>query len=325
VRRRAFIALLGGAAATWPLAARAQEAAKLPRIGFLGTIPPSIGSQWMSAFERRLAELGWMDGRNIAIEIHYEVMSERWSAIVTEFVRAKVNVIVTHGTVPVRTAKQMTSEIPIVAAIMADPISTGLIESLAHPGGNVTGLSTETIDIASKRVALLREIVPRLHTVAILGYVESPNVVLEMREAEAAARKLGLDAIPLEVHRAQDIAPAILSIGGRAEALYISADYFAMTNHASIIVSAAALRLPTIYLTREMVEAGCLMSYGPNFPDLFRHAAEDVDKILRGAKPNDIPVQQPTKFDLVVNLNTARAIGLTIPESFLARADEVIE
>jgi putative ABC transport system substrate-binding protein len=274
---------------------------------------------------RRLVELGWMDGRNIAIEIHYEVTSERWSEVLTDFVRSKVDVIVTHGTEPVLVAKQATSEIPIVAAIMADPIGSGLIAGLARPGGNVTGLSAESTDLAGQRVALLREIVPRLHTVAVLGYVENSTVVLEMREAEAAARKLGLEAISLEIRRAQDIAPAILSIGGRAEALYISADRFAMTNRTSIIVSAAALRLPTIYLTREAVEAGCLMSYGPDFPDLFRRAAEDVDKILRGTKPSDIPVQQPTKFDLVVNLNTAQAIGLTIPESFLARADELIE
>jgi putative ABC transport system substrate-binding protein len=206
-----------------------------------------------------------------------------------------------------------------------DPVGMGLVASLARPGGNVTGLAINQPDLAGKRLALLREVVPGLRRLAIMANVEYPFAVLEMAELETAARTLGLDVARFEIRRAEDIAPAFEALKGRAEALYVVADALVTTHRIRINTLALAARLPTIHGVREYVEAGGLMSYGPNFADLFRRAADFVDKILRGAKPGDIPVEQPTKFDLVINLTTAKALGLTIPESFLLRADEVIE
>jgi putative ABC transport system substrate-binding protein len=222
-------------------------------------------------------------------------------------------------------AKQATSSIPIIFAVASDPVGTGVVASLARPGGNVTGVSLQKTDLAGKRLELLREVAPGLHRLAVLFNVGNSGVVLEMREAQAAARTLGLEVATSEIRRAEDIAPAFEALKGRAEALYVCGDPLVDTNRIRIITLALAARLPTISDFREYVEAGGLMSYGPNFPDLFRRAAEFVDKILRGAKPDDLPVEQPTKFDLVINLTTAKALGLTIPESFLLRTDEVIE
>jgi putative ABC transport system substrate-binding protein len=325
IGRRQFISALGGATFAWPLEARAQQPGKLLTIGFLSAVTPAVTSPWVAAFSRRLNELGWVEGHSVAIEYHWEVRDERVAEIVAEFVRSKVDVIATHGTTTTLAIKQATSAIPIVSAIMGDPVGTGLIKSLARPGGNVTGLSLQNTDLADKRVELLREVVPNLRRLAILGNVDSTAVVLEMREVEAASRNLGIEATPLEVRRAEEIAPAVESIKCSAGALYVLADTFANYNRVHINILAASARLPTIYNSREYIDAGGLMSYGPNFSDLFRRAAELVDKVLRGTKPADIPVEQPTKFDLVVDLTTARAIGLTIPESFLARADEVLQ
>jgi putative ABC transport system substrate-binding protein len=237
----------------------------------------------------------------------------------------KVNVIVTSATPPVVAAKQATSVIPIVFAAVGDPVGTGLVASLARPGGNVTGLSLQAIDLAGKRLGLLREVIPGLRRLAIMANADAPPAVLEMVEVQARARALGLEVSAHEIRRPEDIAPALESLNGRAEALYVCNDPLVTTNRVRINTLALGLRLPTMYNVREFVEAGGLMSYGPNFLDLYRRAADFVDKILRGAKPGDIPVEQPTKFDLVVNLTTAKALGLTIPESFLLRADEVIE
>jgi ABC-type uncharacterized transport system substrate-binding protein len=324
VRRRQFITLLGGAVA-WPLAARAQQPAKLPIIGFLGGATASTWSAWAAAFVRRLRELGWVEGRNVAIEYRWaEGHSERFAEIAAEFVRLKVDVIVTSGP-PVLAAKQATSLIPIVFAVAADPVGTGMVASLARPGGNVTGLSIQSTETAGKRVELLRELVPGLRRLAIMGNVGYPAAVLEMSEVEAAARALGFEVAKVEIRRGEDIAPAVKALKGGADALYVCADALTSANRIRINILAAAARLPTMYGFREHVESGGLMSYGANFPDLFRRAAEYVDKILRGAKPGDLPVEQPTRFDLVINLTTARALDLTIPESFLLRADEVIE
>jgi len=326
VKRREFITLLSGAAATWPLAARAEQTSKLPTIGFLGANTPAAQRQWTDAFVQRLHELDWVEGRNIAIEYRWaEGRFERPAEIAAEFVRLKVDVIVTSGTPTVVAAKQATSIIPIVSAVMGDPIGSGLVASLARPGGNVTGLSEQGTDLAGKRLELLREIVPGLRQVAVMANVANPFALLEMGEVQAAARTLGLEIATSEIRRAEDIAAAFEAIEGRAQALYVAGEALVFTNRIRIVTLALGARLPTIYNLREHVEAGGLMSYGPNFPDTFRHAADLVDKILRGAKPADIPVEQPTKFDLVINLTTAKAIGLTIPESFLARADEVIE
>jgi ABC-type uncharacterized transport system substrate-binding protein len=326
VRRREFITLLGGAAAAWPLTARAQQPAKLRTIGYLGANTPSAESQRIAAFVQRLRELGWIEGRTIAIEVRWaEGRNQRFAEIAAEFVRLKVDVIVTAGTAAVVTAKQATSVIPIVFAVAGDPVGTGLVASLARPGGNVTGLSLQTTDLIGKRLELLREVVPGLRRLAILANVSSPLGVLEMREVQATARTLGLEVATSEVRRAEDITPAFDALKGRADALYVVAGPLVTTNRIRINTLALGARLPTMHGQWDNVEAGGLMSYGANFPDLYRRAADFVDKILRGANPADIPVEQPTRFDLVVNLTAAKALGLDVPPTLLARADEVIE
>jgi putative tryptophan/tyrosine transport system substrate-binding protein len=324
MKRREFITLLGGAA-TWPLAARAQQA-KLPTIGFLGAGTSSAWTQWGAAFVQRLHELGWIESRNVAIEYRSaEGRDERLAQIAAEFVRLKVDVLVTSSTPAVIAAKQATSVIPIVFATAGDPVAAGLVASLARPGGNVTGLSTLSSDTASKRVELIRELVPNLHHLAILADVGNPLSVLERGHVQAAAGALGLESTALEIRRAEDITPAIQALKGRAEALYVSSDPLTNGNRVRINTLALGVRLATIHVVRQNVEAGGLISYGPNRLDLWRRCAEYVDRILRGAKPADIPIEQPTKFELILNLTTAKALGLTIPESFLLRADEVIE
>jgi putative ABC transport system substrate-binding protein len=325
MKRRQFITLLGGAAAGWPLAAGAQQPAKMPTIGFLGTTTPSAWSQWVAAFVQQLRELGWIEGRTVAIEYRWaEGRDERFAEIATEFVRLKVDVIVTSGTA-LLAAKQATSVIPIVFAVANDPVGSGFVASLARPGGNITGLSLQSTDLAGKRLELLREVVPDLRRLAIMAHVGNPGAVLEMAEVQATARALGLEVATLEIRRAEDIVPAFEALNGRVDALYIETDALIFTHRIRINTLALAARLPTMHSVRAYVEAGGLMSYGPNYPDMFRRTGDYVDKILRGAKPADLPVEQPTKFDLVINLTTAKALGLTIPESFLLRADEVIE
>ena len=324
IRRRAFITLLGGAAA-WPLAARAQQAGKLPTIGFLGTTTPSAWSQWVAAFVQRLRDFGWIEGRTIAVEYRWaEGRDERFVEIAAEFVQLKVDVIVTSGTA-LLAAKQATSVIPIVFAVANDPVGSGFVASLSRPGGNITGLSLQSTDLAGKRLELFREVVPDLRRLAIMAHVGNPGAVLELAEVQAAARALGLEVATLEIRRAEDIAPAFEALNGRVDALYIETDALIFTHRIRINTLALAARLPTMHSVRAYVEAGGLMSYGPNYTDLFRRAGELVDKILRGAKPADIPVEQPTKFDLVINQTTAKALGLEVPPTLLARADEVIE
>jgi putative ABC transport system substrate-binding protein len=327
VRRRDLITLLGGAAAAWPLAAWAQQATRLPTIGLLGQSTPAAESQRFAALAQRLRELGWIEGRTIAIEIRWaEGRPERAAEIAAEFVRLKVDVIVTVGTPQVAAARQATSVIPIVFAAAGDPVGTGLVASLPRPGGNVTGLSVLATDLPGKRIELLREAVPGLRRLAIMGNAGNPVIVQEMNEFHAAASTLGLEAAKLEIRRADDIAPAFEALKGRAEALYVCQDLLTLTNRIRINTLALGVRLPAMHASRENVaDAGGLMSYGPNFLDLFRRSADYVDKILRGAKPADLPVEQPTKFDLVINLTTAKALGLDVPSMLLARADEVIE
>jgi putative ABC transport system substrate-binding protein len=326
VKRREFISLLAGAAAAWPLAARAQQAGRLPTIGYLGAGASTAESPWTAAFMQRLRELGWIEGRTIAVETRWaEGRSDRYAEIAADLVQLKVAVIVTHSTAPVIAAKQATSVIPIVFAGAGDPVATGLVASLARPGGNVTGLSIQHTDLGRKRLGLLREVVPGLRRLAIMANGSAPNALLEVDEVQTAARTLGLEVATSDIRRAEDIAPAIEALKGRAEALYVQADPLFNTNRVRINDLALSARLPTVSGFREFIDAGCLMSYGANLPDLFRRAADFVDKILRGAKPGDLPVEQPTKFDLVVNLTTAKALGLTVPSSLLARADAVIE
>jgi putative ABC transport system substrate-binding protein len=324
IARRKFIVALGGTALAWPFAARAQRAGKLPTIGFLGADAAAF-SPWTAAFVERLRELGWIEGRTVAIEYRWsEGRPERYAEIAAEFVRLKVDVIVTVGTA-VPTLKRATTVIPIVFAVAIDPVGNGLVASLANPGGNVTGLSIQAADLAGKRLELLREVVPRLHRLAIMFDAGNPQPVLEMDETRAAARTLGLEVAPLEIRRAEDIAPTFEVLKAQADALYVVVDQLVVANLTQILTLALGARLPTMFSTRDFVKAGALMSYGPNYSDLFRHSADYVDKILRGTKPGEIPVEQPTKFELVINLTTAKALGLTIPASFLSLADELIE
>jgi len=324
MQRREFISLFGGAAAAWPLAVRTQQTA-MPVIGFLGTGTSSGWSQWTTAFERRLRELGWIEGRSIAIEYRWaDGRTERFAEIATELVRLKVDVIVTAGGA-VPATKQATSVIPIVFAVAADPLGSGFVASLARPGGNVTGLSLQQTDAGGKRLELLREVVPGLRRLAIMGNVGYRGSVLEMSEVQDTAHTLGLTVIRSDIRRAEDIAAAIEALKGHADALYVVGDPLTDANRIGINTLSLGARLPAMYIAKEYVEAGGLMSYGPNYPDLFRRAADLVDKILRGAKPADLPVEQPTKFDLAINLTTAKALGLTIPSSLLALADVVFE
>jgi putative ABC transport system substrate-binding protein len=324
LRRREFIAGLGGAAVAWPRAGWAQQSAKRPTMGFLGS-DAAAWSPWTAAFVERLGALGWLDGRTIAIEYRWsEGRPERVTEIAAEFIRTKVDVIVASGTA-VPAVKQMTAAIPLVFPIGADPVGTGAVASLARPGGNVTGLSVQQSDLAGKRLGLLREVVPHLRRLAILAHVGIPDTVLEVGEVRAAARALNVDVATLEIRQARDIGPAFEALKSQADALYVVQEALVTANRTRIIILALGARLPTIAGSRDHVQAGALMSYGPNFPDQFRRAAELVDKILRGTKPADIPVEQPTKFDLVINLITAKALGLTIPPMLLALANEVIE
>ena len=326
MRRRDFIKAIAGSAAAWPLAARAQQPAKLPTIGFLGQSTRSAASEWVAAFTQRLRELGWIENRTVAIDYRWvEGREERFAEAADEFVRLKVDVIVTSGTPAVLASKQATSVIPIIFATAGDPVGNNLVASLAQPGGNVTGLSLQMGDLAGKRLELLREVVPGLRRVAIMANVGNPFSVLELGEVQAAAGTLGLELVTLEIRHAQDIVPAFEALKGRSEALYVCTDALINTNRIRINILAVGARLPTMHGSRDYVEAGGLMSYGVSIPDRFRRAADYVDKILRGTKPGNIPVEQPTKFDLIINLTTAKALGLAIPETFLLRTDEVIE
>ena len=324
MRRRDLITLFGGVAAIWPLSAKAQQPSKRPTIGFLGANASGF-APWVSAFVARMRELGWIDGRTIAIEYRWsEGRAERYAEIAAEFVRLDVDVIVTVGSaVPI--VKQATSVIPIVFAVGIDPVGSGLVASLAKPGGNVTGLSIQANELAGKRLELLREVMPQLRRLAIMFNADNTQPVPEMGETQAEARRLGLEVAPLAIRRAEDVGPAFQGLKARADALYVAVDQLIVANRAPILRSALGERMPTIFSTSDFVRNGALISYGPSYSDLFRHSADLVDKILRGTKPADIPVEQPTKFELVINLTTANALDLKIPPSLLARADEVIE
>jgi putative tryptophan/tyrosine transport system substrate-binding protein len=325
MKRREFITLLGGVAATWPIAGRAQQAAsRLPTIGVLGSSTPSAWAPWTAAFQQRLRELGWTEGR-IAIEYRWaEGRNERGAEIAAEFARRKVDVIVTTGSSALA-VREAISAVPVVFASWSDPIGSGYVASLARPGGNATGLSLQSLDTAAKRLELLREVVPDLRRVAVLARLDNPSNVVEASEVEAAARMLGLEITTSNAKRAEDIVPVLEPLKGRVDALHIVSDPLLLANGIRINTLAIGARLPTMYGYREGVENGGLMSYGANTPSLWRRAAELVDKILRGTKPGAIPVEQPTKFDLVINLVTAKALSLNLPPSLLARADEVIE
>jgi putative ABC transport system substrate-binding protein len=326
MKRREFITLLGGAAASWLLAARAQQTGKIPTIGFLNASTAAAERPRRVAFVPRLAELGWVEGRGVMIEYRSaEGVAERAGEIAAEFVQRKVDVIVVAGDAQVLAAKRATEVIPIVFAAAGDPVGNGLVASLARPGGNVTGLSVQLSDTAGKRVELLREVVPGLRRMAIFGNSANPAVALEFGPVQAAAQTIGLNIIRPEFRIAEDVPSAIESLNGRADALYVCVDPLMIANRARINMLALGARLPVVHSYRDNLEGGGLISYGPDLLDLYRRAAGMVDKILRGTKPADIPVEQPTKFELAINLKTAKTLGITIPPTLLARADEVIE
>jgi putative ABC transport system substrate-binding protein len=326
IRRREFLVTLGCAAAIWPFAARAQQVEKRATIGLMGSSTAAAQSQWTAAFVQRMRELGWSEGRNLAIEYRWaEGHTERLPELANELVRLKVDVIVTHNTPPPLAAKRATSTIPIVFATSGDPVGTGIVASLARPGGNVTGLSSQQPETAGKRVELLRELIPGLRRLAILADVDNPFSTLDIAEVQRAARTVGVQVDTFEIRSAEEIAPAYEAFQSRVQALYVLPVPLLFANRVRINTFAVAARLPTMHGGRELVEAGGPISYGPNWPHMWSRAGDLVDKILRGAKPGEIPVEQPTKFDLTINLSTAKALGLEIPPTLLARADEVIE
>jgi putative tryptophan/tyrosine transport system substrate-binding protein len=319
MRRRKFITLLGGAAA-WPLGARAQQTRKLPTVAFM-LFNASADTALSAAFTDRLRELGWTDGRTVAIDYRWsEGRPERVAEIAAELVQQKVHVIVTYGAA-VATLKQATTSIPIVV-VAYDPVGSGLVASLSHPGGNVTGLSLQAPESAGKRLELLRQLVPGLHRLAILFDPGYPATVLEKGNVQAVARNLSLKVEPYETRRPEDITPAFDALKGHTDALYVVGNF---ANGARIAALALNMRLPTAFEQAVPVRAGGLVSYGPDLAVLSRREADFVDKILRGAKPGELPIEQPTKFSLAINLKTAEALGLSVPPMLLATADEVIE
>jgi putative ABC transport system substrate-binding protein len=293
-------------------------------IGFLGATKQSAWGEFIPPFEQRLRELGWIDGHNLEIDYHWaDGQPDRYGKIAKGFADRGVDVIVTAGTPAVAAAKKATRAIPIVFAAAGDPVRTGLVRSLARPGGNVTGLSNGQTDLAGKRLELLQQAVPRLHKLAILGNRGSHNVRLEMDALHKKARRLGIETVTVDVRKEPQIAPAIKRLKGNADALYVCTDPFVTHHRISINTLAAGAGLPTMQAFRHHIESGGLISYGPDFREMFGSAADLVDKILRGAKPADLPVKQEKKCELVVNLNTARALGLTIPRRVRRRADAI--
>jgi putative tryptophan/tyrosine transport system substrate-binding protein len=326
MRRRDFIALLFGCTTITraPRIASAQQSSKLPTIGYLGGAS-SLESDWIAAFVGRFGELGWVERRTVTIDVRWsEGNPERVAEIAAEFVGRKLDVILTYGGA-VTTLKKATTSIPIVFAVAVDPIGVGLVTSLSHPGGNVTGLSLQAADSAGKRLELLRQIVPDMHRLAILFDASYPATVLETEKVSAAARSLNLAVAPHGIKRGEDIPPVLAALKGQADALYVVENSLVATNSLRIAALAIDIKLPTTFTTADTVRRGALMSYGANLPVLYRRAADYVDKILRGTKPGDLPVEQPTKFDLVINLKTAKSLGIEVPNSMQLLADEVIE
>jgi putative ABC transport system substrate-binding protein len=328
IERRKFIEVIAGGLLAAPLAAEAQQAvAKVSRIGMLETTSMVLNAANIEAFRQGLRELGYVEGRNYIIEYRSaDGRSERFPDLATELVRLKVDVILTRGTPAVLAAKTATGTIPVVMAASGDPVLSGVVSSLARPGGNVTGLSAIVVQIVGKRLELLREVVPGVSRVAALFNMSNPNDALQWKETESAAPSLRLQLQLLDVRKPGDLAGAFdAAVKQRAGALVVGLDALTWANHRPIVDLAAKHRLPAMYGGREFVDAGGLIAYGVSYPHLYHRAASFVDKILKGAKPADLPVEQPTKFELVINLKSAKALGLTIPPSLLGRADEIIQ
>jgi len=324
MERREFIKLVCSLVGAWPIAAYAQQVGKPRRIGVLGA-DATVWRPWTAAFVAHLRELGWAEGDNFTIEYRWsEGSSQRVSEIAAEFLRRDIDVIVTYGGA-VTILKQATTTIPIVFAVAIDPVRSGLVQSLERPGGNVTGMSIERPDLVGKRLEVLRKAIPQLHRLAILADAGYAEPMLEADRVKSMAQAMGLEAARLGIWGAQDIASAFEALRKKADALYVVSDALIAANRARIIRLALSAHLPTILSYDDYVEAGGLISYGPSYTDLFRRAADMVDKILHGTKPGDIPVEQPTKFDFAINIKTATALGLTIPSTLLATADEIIK
>jgi ABC-type uncharacterized transport system substrate-binding protein len=326
MRRREFVGLISVAALTWPMVVGAQpQSAKLPTIGFIGPSTADADRTRRAALLERLGQLGWVDDRNLKIEFLWaDGVVARAGEIAAKYVQAGVSVIVVSGDAQVKAAKNATSTIPIVIAAAADPVGNGLVDSLSRPGGNVTGLSRQLTDSTGKRLELLREIVAG-RRLAILFNAGNPLTRPELEMAEKSAQAMGFQTVRAEIRKSDDVQPAIEALAGKADALYVCIDPLVNTNNVRINALAQAARLPTMHSSRDNIDSGGMISYGPDTIDLFRRAAEFVDKILRGAKPADLPVEQPTKFELVINLKMAKAIGLEVAPTVLARADQVIE
>ena len=324
MRRREVVVLLSQAAAFLPLTARSQQANRLPTIGFLGPDKESWSS-WIAAFENGLRKLGWIQGRTVAIEYRWsQGRPERVAEFATEFVQQKVDVIVTYGGA-VAIVKGATTSIPIVFAIAADALASGIVTNLARPGGNITGFSNQQAEAAPKRLELFREAVPKMRRLAVLFDTDYRATVLEKDAVQAAAGKFDFKSTPYGIRRKEDIAPAFEALKGESDGVYFAQNALLDANKEQLLESALKARLPTIAPTRAWPEFGCLMSYGPKLESMLQRAAETVDQILRGARPGDIPVQQPTEFELVINLKTAKALDVMIPDKLLTIADELIE
>jgi len=327
LRTFASTALLLAVAAAGP-PADAQQAPKTAKIGILSATTPAALAPSVEAFKQGLRELGWVEGKSFVLEVRYgEGKVERLSELARELVALKMHVIVTPADLSIAAIKRETQTIPIVMALSSDPVGAGFVASLARPGGNITGLSNISPELSGKRVELLREAVPGLSRLALLWNPEVRGAVLDYKEAASAARSLRVEVQSVEVSRAEDLDRAFSTITSwRAQALMLPGiNPVGFANRAQIVSFAQRNRLPSMFPTKEYVDSGGLMSYGPSLVDLFRRAAGYVDKILKGAKPADLPVQQPTKFELVINLKTAKALSLTLPQSLLRRADEVIQ
>jgi len=326
MKRREFIGLVTGVTA-WGYAARGQQAASVRRIGLLSPFSPTDTLLWNKALLRGLRDAGWIDGRNLNIEYRYaEGKAERLPELATDLIRQKVDIIVTTVTVDTLAAKNATAEIPIVMVAVGDPVSIGIVKSLARPGGNITGLSQMTPDLSGKRLELLQQIVPQITSIAVLFNPEDPLSMLDWKEARLSAQTLGIEVHSLEVRSTGDFDKVLQeAVAARASALVVMPAPVLFENRRLIADFAMQNRLPSTFHLREFPAVGGLLSYGVDRLDLFRRAATYVDKILKGASPADLPIEQPTKFELVVNLKTAKALGFNIPPSLLARADEVIE
>jgi len=327
MRRREFIKAMAGSAVAWPLTARAQQAGKIWRIGMLETTSATLNAANVEAFRSALQRLGYIEGQNLVIDYRSaDGRSERLPALAAELIRVKSDIIVTRGTPSALAAKNATTTIPIVMASIGEPVETGLVASLPRPGGNITGLSAFVTELAAKRIEMLKELAPQIARVGLIDNMSNRSVPPQWDETKFAAQALRIEAHLFDVRKPEDIARAFdAALEKRVDALTVGNDTVVIASRSQVAVLAARHRLPAIYATREFVDAGGLLSYAAHYPDLYRRAAAYVDKIFKGAKPADLPVEQPTKFELVINLKTARGLGLTVPPMLLARADEVIE